>query len=510
MTNWQQSIRAFLHPRVITMLFFGFSAGIPLLLIFSTLGLWLREAGLERSAVTFFSWAALGYSFKFVWAPIVDFLPLPFLSQYLGRRRSWILVSQIAIIISISLMAMTDPSMGDLQLKMMAFAAIALGFSSATQDIVIDAYRIESAPPDLQALMSSTYIAGYRIGMLISGAGSLLLASFFGSEMHSYNYDAWRFTYFFMGFFMLIGIITTLIVNEPKEYKVIEKKYSNYTYIRFFLIFVIAILCFIGVFLLSSEISIHLKNTIQTIVINQNLSNFIIELLRLSLSLIAALSVTILSIKINFVNKQVFMESYIAPLIDFFQRYGLKLALLLLVLICLYRISDIMLGVISNIFYQDLGFSKIEIASIVKTFGLIMTIIGGFLGGILSLRFGIMKILYLGALLTVATNLLFMLLSIYGYNISLLYFVISADNLSAGIASAAFVAFLSRLTNVSYTAMQYAIFSSLMTLIPKITGGYSGSIVENIGYTNFFFIASLLGIPVLLVMFFTNKYLKFD
>ena len=510
MTNWQQSIRAFLHPRVITMLFFGFSAGIPLLLIFSTLGLWLREAGLERSAVTFFSWAALGYSFKFVWAPIVDFLPLPFLSQYLGRRRSWILVSQIAIIISISLMAMTDPSMGDLQLKMMAFAAIALGFSSATQDIVIDAYRIESAPPDLQALMSSTYIAGYRIGMLISGAGSLLLASFFGSEMHSYNYDAWRFTYFFMGFFMLIGIITTLIVNEPKEYKVIEKKYSNYTYIRFFLIFIIAILCFIGVFLLSSEISIHLKNTIQTIVINQNLSNFIIELLRLSLSLIAALSVTILSIKINFVNKQVFMESYIAPLIDFFQRYGLKLALLLLVLICLYRISDIMLGVISNIFYQDLGFSKIEIASIVKTFGLIMTIIGGFLGGILSLRFGIMKILYLGALLTVATNLLFMLLSIYGYNISLLYFVISADNLSAGIASAAFVAFLSRLTNVSYTAMQYAIFSSLMTLIPKITGGYSGSIVENIGYTNFFFIASLLGIPVLLVMFFTNKYLKFD
>ena len=510
MTNWQQSIRAFLHPRVITMLFFGFSAGIPLLLIFSSLGLWLREAGLERSAVTYFSWAALGYSFKFVWAPIVDFLPLPFLSQYLGRRRSWILVSQIAIIISISLMAMTDPSTGDLQLKMMAFAAIALGFSSATQDIVIDAYRIESAPPDLQALMSSTYIAGYRIGMLISGAGSLLLASLFGSEIHSYNYDAWKFTYLFMGFFMLIGIITTLIVNEPKEYKVIEKKYSNYTYIRFFLIFVVAILSFIGVFLLSSEISIHLKNTIQTIVINQNLSNFIIELLRLSLSLIAALSVTIISIKINFVNKQVFMESYIAPLIDFFQRYGLKLALLLLVLICLYRISDIMLGVISNIFYQDLGFSKIEIASIVKTFGLIMTIIGGFLGGILSLRFGIMKILYVGALLTVATNLLFMLLSVHGYNISLLYFVISADNLSAGIASAAFVAFLSRLTNVSYTAMQYAIFSSLMTLIPKITGGYSGSIVENIGYTNFFFIASLLGIPVLLVMFFTNKYLKFD
>ena len=169
-----------------------------------------------------------------------------------------------------------------------------------------------------------------------------------------------------------------------------------------------------------------------------------------------------------------------------------------------------MLGVISNIFYQDMGFSKIEIASIVKTYGLVMTILGGFIGGILSIRFGLMKILYIGALLTVLTNLLFMLLSTYGYNVSLLYFVISADNLTAGIASAAFVAFLSRLTNISFTAMQYAIFSSLMTLIPKISAGYSGSIVESIGYTNFFLIASILGIPVLLVIYFTNKYLKFS
>ncbi|MEC7875552.1 MAG: MFS transporter, partial [Pseudomonadota bacterium] len=173
-------------------------------------------------------------------------------------------------------------------------------------------------------------------------------------------------------------------------------------------------------------------------------------------------------------------------------------------------ISDIVLGVISNIFYQDLQFSKVEIATIVKTYGLVMTIVGGFLGGILSMKYGVLRILYLGAFLTVVTNLLFMLLSIYGYNLPLLYFVISADNLSAGIASAAFVAFLSRLTNISFTAMQYAIFSSLMTLLPKILGGYSGSIVENIGYTNFFLIASLLGVPVLLVIFYINKYLKFD
>ena len=510
MTTWRQSFYALLHPRVITMLFFGLSAGIPLLLIFSSLGLWLREAGVERTAVTFFSWAALGYSFKFVWAPIVDFLPVPFLSKYLGRRRSWILISQIAVILSICMMAITDPASGDMQLKIMALAAVALGFSSATQDIVIDAYRIESAPIKLQALMSSTYIAGYRIGMIISGAGSLFIASYFGSEMNSYNYEAWKTTYFIMGLFMFIGIATTLIINEPEENKIIEKKYSNYVYVKFFMVFVLSIFCFIFIFLLSSDFSSYLKNTLTEILGNKNLSSFFIELLRLFFAFSIASLVAILSIKIKFIEKKVFIESYISPVIDFFQRYGMQLALFLLILIGLYRISDIVLGVISNIFYQDLGFSKVEIATIVKTYGLVMTIAGGFLGGILSMKYGVLRILYLGAFLTIATNLLFMFLSIYGYNIPLLYFVISADNLSAGIASAAFVAFLSRLTNISFTAMQYAIFSSLMTLLPKIIGGYSGSIVENIGYTNFFLFASLLGVPVLLVIFYINKYLKFD
>jgi len=509
MVSWRQSFQSFIHPRVITMLFFGFSAGLPLLLIFSSLGLWLREAGLDRSAVTFFSWAALGYSFKFVWAPIVDFLPFPFFDKKFGRRRSWMLVSQISVIAAISMMALTNPALGDHQLKIMALSAILLGFSSATQDIVIDAYRIESAPIELQALMSSTYIAGYRIGMLVSGAGSLLLASYFGSEINSYNYEAWKYTYFFMATFMFIGITTTLIINEPKNNFNFEKKYSLSVYIKFFLVFLIAIIGFVGVFLLSAEIANSIKSEIKAITNNDYLSNFLIEVLRLIVAFCAALLIIILAINIEIINKKIFAECYLAPVKDFFERYKLKLALFLILLICLYRISDIMLGVIANIFYQDIGFNKIEIASIVKTYGLFMTILGGFIGGVLSIRFGLMRILYLGAILTVITNLLFMLLSTYGYSPSLLYFVISADNLTAGIASAAFVAFLSRLTNISFTAMQYAIFSSLMTLIPKISAGYSGSIVESIGYTNFFLIASLLGIPVLLVIYFTNKNLKY-
>ncbi|RKZ87264.1 MAG: MFS transporter, partial [Gammaproteobacteria bacterium] len=195
------------------MLFFGISAGLPLLLIFSSLSLWLREAGVERAAVTYFSWAALGYSFKFVWAPLVDKLPLPLLTKLLGRRRAWLLLSQIMIMIAICGMAFINPA--DDALTAMAWAAVLLGFSSATQDVVIDAYRIESAESDLQTLMSSSYIAGYRIGMLIAGAGALFLASYLGSTMGEYNYLAWKWSYLAMATVMLIGVITTLIVSEP-------------------------------------------------------------------------------------------------------------------------------------------------------------------------------------------------------------------------------------------------------------------------------------------------------
>lgn len=508
--SWKESFKAFLHPRVITMLFYGFSAGIPLLLIFSSLGLWLREAGVERSAVTFFSWAALGYSFKFVWAPIADKLPIPYLTKKLGRRRAWMLLSQIAIIFSILSMAFIDPAQSNAHLKLMALACVMLGFSSATQDIVIDAYRIESASSELQALMSSTYIAGYRIGMLVSGAGSLFIASSLGSEINSYDYNAWQVTYACMAASMLIGIITTLSINEPDISKASTYKYSNKTYVKFFLVFVFSVVSFVICFHFTSDLASSLKTNLTHILNNKALANFSVELIRLCIGIIAFALTVFLFIKSQYLEKKIVFESYAEPVIDFFKRYGLKIALLLVVLIGLYRISDIVLGVIANIFFQDLGYSKKEIASVVKTFGLFMTIAGGFLGGLLTLRFGVMKVLFLGALLTVLTNLLFMLLAISGYNIQLLYIVISADNLSAGIASAAFVAFLSRLTNISFTAMQYAIFSSLMTLFPKIIGGYSGSIVENIGYINFFLFASLLGLPVLVIIWFANKHLKFE
>jgi len=505
-TSWRDSIVALRHPRVVSMLFLGISAGIPLLLIFSSLSLWLREAGVDRSAVTYFSWAALGYSFKFVWAPLVDSLRLPFLTAALGRRRGWLLLAQLMIILAIGTMAFIDPATQTL--AAMAVAAVLLGFSSATQDIVIDAYRIESAEDNLQALMSSSYVAGYRIGMLIAGAGALYLASYLGSIGEHYDYSAWQSTYLIMAAMMLIGVLTTLCISEPsieRRDAVLPTMGNN---LGFLLLFAAAIVGLIGGYSLSSELAQLSKSQLSPVITNHYLLSTVIELCRLLLALLVATLAAKSLIGIGLVDKTQVQRAYIEPVRDFFQRYGLSLAWILLALVGLYRVSDIVLGVISNIFYQDLGFSKTTIANVVKSFGLGMTILGGFLGGIMAVRFGVMRILFLGAVLSSLTNLLFVVLAQAGQDISLLYMVIAADNLSAGLASAAFIAFLSSLTNISFTAMQYAIFSSLMTLLPKIFGGYSGSIVEGIGYEPFFLITALMGLPVLLLILWINKRLK--
>jgi PAT family beta-lactamase induction signal transducer AmpG len=485
------------------MLFLGFSAGLPLLLIFSSLSLWLREAGVERATVTFFSWAVLGYSFKFVWAPLVDRLPIPLLTARLGRRRGWMLLAQGSIIAAIAGMAFTDPAGG--HLTRMALAAVPLGFSSATQDIVIDAYRIESADVSLQALMSSTYIAGYRIGMLVSGAGALFLASAFGSTKAAYDYQAWQWAYLIMAATMSVGVLTTLVISEPATREEAKPSRSTGDYAGILFMFIAAVTGFIMIFYYSAETAAGLSRTLTSLLGAQAAARFVIETVRLGAGAATAWLIAILLIRAGIVSREMMQDTYIAPLKDFFRRYGLKSALMLLLLVGAYRISDIVLGVIANVFYQDVGFTKQEIASVVKTFGLFMTIAGGFLGGLLSVRYGVIRILFFGALLSAATNLLFIALAAVGHDLSMLYVVISVDNLSAGLATAAFVAFLSSLTNIRFTAMQYAIFSSLMTLFPKILGGYSGIIVDNLGYSSFFTLTALLGLPVLVLIWQARK-----
>ncbi|MCK5893386.1 MAG: MFS transporter [Endozoicomonadaceae bacterium] len=489
--SWRETVRISFHPRVISMLFLGFSAGLPLLLIFSSLSIWLREADVSRSTVTYFSWAALAYSFKFVWAPLVDRLPLPMLTRWLGRRRSWLLLAQLSIIGSLLFMAGNDPLDN---LMMTAIGAIMLGFSSATQDVVIDAYRIEAVDNNWQAMMSSSYITGYRVGMLVAGAGTLKLASGFAGGEDGYHYMAWSLAYLCMAGMMGVGILTTLLIPEPNvdRQSSIAGVYSTQDYLRFLGLFVITVGVFVGGFVLLSTSVVSAKTALNS----GPFIGFLVESVRILLCVFIALLTGRCLIGIELVSKQMVRETYIAPFTDFFSRYG-KTALFILMLVGSYRVADIVMGVVANVFYSDMGFTKDQIANITKTFGLLMTIAGGFVGGVLTIRFGVLRILWVGALLAAVTNLLFALLAGMAPQSLMLAVVIAADNLSGGIATAAFIAYLSGLTNRAFTAMQYAIFSSLMTLLPKVLGGYSGSMVDALGYQTFFIVTAVMGLPVL-------------
>ena len=514
--NEQELLRWWRQKPVWVMLFLGFSAGIPIYLIFASLSLWLREAGVDRSTVTYFSWAVLGYSFKFVWAPLVDRLPLPFLTRWLGRRRGWMLLAQFAVICSIIMMGLTDPSQG---LTLMAWGAVLLGFSSATQDIVIDAYRIEVADPKLQAMLASTYIAGYRVGMIIAGAGALLLAQWFGSSKDAYSLIAWQNTYFCMALVMLVGVVTTLVISEPTG-RDDKHQHSTGDYLRFFGVFLLSLAVLVAALTYSPPTPEWFSGY------PQKLFAFLFNATRLGIALYLAFLAAKICLKMGYVNSDIVHQGYQAPILDFFKRYG-KLAGWVLLLIGCYRISDIVLGVITNVFYQDMGYSKTEIATVTKVFGIIMTITGAFLGGILALRIGVLKALMGGAVLVALANLLFLWLTSVGADHTSVDFplptlsglnwipvpleltlVIIVDNLTQGLSLAAFVAWLSSLTNVSFTATQYAIFSSLMTLIPKLIGGYSGTMVDSIGYSYFFLFASLLGIPVIWLIHFLSSRLE--
>ncbi|MGH6639958.1 MAG: AmpG family muropeptide MFS transporter, partial [Polaromonas sp.] len=403
------------------MLLLGFSAGLPLLLVFGTLSFWLREAGIDRTTIGYLSWVGLAYGFKWAWAPLVDRLPIPLLTRLLGRRRSWLLLSQAVIVTALVCMALTDPR---LALEPVVWCALAVAFGSATQDIALDAYRIESADPQRQAALAATYQTGYRIAMIWAGAGALWIAA--RAEVAGaagYQHGAWQAAYLVMAASMLLGMVTVLFSPEPMRRELPPSKNAA-------------------------------------------------EWLKGAL---------------------------IAPFADFLHRYG-KQALLILALIAIYRISDVVMGIMANPFYVDMGYTKDEVAAVTKIYGVIMTLAGAFAGGALAMRFGVMRVLMLGAILSAGSNLLFAWLGTRGHDVSALIFVISADNLSSGIASAAFIAYLSSLTNVNYSATQYALFSSMMLLLPKFLAGYSGRYVDAYGYSHFFTATALLGLPVLLLV----------
>ena len=480
-----KDLSIFTKKEVMIMGGLGFSAGLPIMLVFSTLSVWLVKAGVERSTVTLFSWAGFAYSFKFLWSPIVDKFQIPLLHK-IGHRKSWLLITQILIFFSIILTSYSDPQNN---LKFMAFAIVLIAFFSATQDIVIDAFRIESATEKKQGPLASMYLAGYRIAMIVSGAGSLWLASIMSDE--NYQTEVWKNVYQIIGFFMIIGFISTALCKEPTNNKVKKINYKNQ--LKFTFSTILSILIFFVFFLNIPEVKVL-----------NHFYNFFYNIFKIVFSFGVALISLLILEKINFLPKKQSREIFINPIIDFFKRYK-KIALMILLLIGLYRIADVVMGVMANIFYLEKGYEIKDIATFSKFFGLIATILGGILGGTFAMKFGTYKSLLIGAITAALTNVLFAFLAIIEKNLFYLATIIIADNLASGFAGAAFVVYLSSLTSIKFTATQYALFTSLMLFIPKLIAGYAGGIVDVIDYPSFFIFTAVLGFPVIFLIIFLNK-----
>lgn len=479
------------NPKSLRMLFLGFAAGLPILLIFSTLSVWLFKAGVNRATITLFSWVGFAYSFKFIWTPIVDNLKLPILGK-LGHRRSWLLLSQLMIILSLIFISFTDPKTS---LICTAIAAIFIAFSSATQDIVLDAFRIESASKNLQGALSSMYLTGYRIAMIVAGAGSLWIASFLGTEI--YNQKVWQQVYQIMALLMLFGVLTVFYSSEPKIKRNIEKN-SNQK-IKFFIAFLVSLAGFILCYL-------YFKDLFDS---KDPIINFLNEFIKIIFCFLTFALIIFFLIKIKFLNKESAKNAYAKPVLDFLNRYGSK-ATSILLLIGLYRISDVVLGVMANIFYIEKGFSIAEIATYSKFFGTIATIVGGVIGGLASVHLGVMRSLFIGALISALSNILFAWLALVTADVKILAFVITADNVASGFAGATFIVYLSALTSIKFTATQYALFSSTMLFLPKLIAGYAGGFVNLFGYPTFFIFTAIIGVPVLLLIMWINKTIKIN
>ena len=398
--------------RVALMLAFGFSSGLPFLLVFGTLSVRLREAGVPVTTIGLFSWVALAYSLKFIWSPIVDAFDVPGLARALGRRRAWMIVSQVIVILGLLGAGVADPGTS---VAITAAFTVVVAFGSATQDVVVDGWRIDAAPTEMQGIMAAAYQLGYRLALLCAGAGALYIAEFVD----------WRTAYFSMAALMAVGIGATLLSpvvdRAPGAGDAKTARFS-------------------------------------------------------------------------------FTGAVKAPIVDLYRRKGHAL-LPILALVALYRLPDFVAGVMSNPLYVDLGFSKAQIASVAKLYGIWIGIVGAFVGGFCVSKWGLFRTLLAGAILSAAAHLLFAWLSLQGTRIEALVVAISLDNFAGSFCGTALIAYMSALTAAGFSATQYALLSSLYALPGKVVGGISGFVVAAYGYAAFFAMTSLIALPVLVLIY---------
>jgi PAT family beta-lactamase induction signal transducer AmpG len=377
----------------------GFSAGLPLLLTLGILQAWMMEAGIDLTWIGMITLVQIPYTWKFLWAPFLD----RFTPSFLGRRRGWLFTAQIALMASIAGLGYSDPVKNP---WMMILAAVLVAFFSATQDIVIDAYRREDLPDEELGLGSSMYIYGYRLGMLLASGGGMVLA----------DHLSFPRVYLIMSLCLLPGVVTTLLTPEPR-------------------------------------VDVELPGSMK--------------------------------------------EAMVNPLIDYFKRSG---ALWILVFILLYKIGDTMASAITTPFYLEIGFSKTEIGAVVKLFGTAATMTGALCGGLLLLKLGINRGLWIFGILQALSTACFAILARIGYNISMLAGVIAFENLSSGMGTAAFVAFMASITNKKFTATQYALLTSFMGLPRALASSVTGLMAKNIGWEGFFIGCTLIAIPGILLL----------
>lgn len=413
--RWMDATKVYLEFRVFLILLLGFSSGLPLLLVYGTLSAWLQDEGVSLTVIGWFSAASSAYALKFLWAPLIDKCPVPVFTRLLGQRRGWLLFSQLVVMAAIVALGSSDPG---LDLTTTALFAVALAFASATQDIVVDAYRIEVLDAKRMGAGASNYVVGYRIATFVSGAGALIIADQAG----------WFWAYAVMAGFVVIGIIATLIGPEPER-----------------------------------EIK---KIATTTGVAGSRIAAF-------------------------------FHDSVWMPFAEFMGRTN-WIAVLLFV--ALYKYGDALLGVMANPFYLDIGFSKTEVGLVTKGFGLAMTLLGGIVGGAMVLRLGTLKALFVGGILQAASNGVFALQAWVGADIGFLFVTIGVENLTGGIGTIAFVAYISGLTNVAYTATQFALLSSLTAFARTLFASGGGYLADQMGWVSYFLLTGLAAIPGMLLL----------
>jgi PAT family beta-lactamase induction signal transducer AmpG len=412
--GWLQRMRVTLRDvvsdrRMALMLVFGFGAGLPILLVFATLSAWLRGAGIERSSIGLLSYVSLAYTLKFLWAPVIDRFDLPILARWLGRRRAWMLTAQVAVAAGLLAMSRGDPASS---LGYMVACALVIAFASATQDIVVDGWRIDSAPTERQGMMLAAYQLGYSLARICAGAGALYVADAFG----------WTPAYLTMA--ALMGLAVAGCLAAPR---------------------------------VDAPARAHGRGWRATL-----------------------------------------REAVVDPFLDLSRRKGAGLALIL-ALITVYRLPDIVSGIMANPLYIDMQFTLSEIATVSKVYGVWVGIAGAFAGGIAVSRLGLYPTLLIGGIASAGSNLMFAWLAMAGHDLPLLIASISIENFAGAFAGTALIAYMSSLTSPAFAATQYALLSSLYALPGKFVGGLSGFAVEAMGYPAFFVMTSSIGIPVALL-----------